>query len=49
MVSVLGQLKGGIDEIFDWLTKSFIGKNADKFHLIERSKLLCKSRCQISQ
>ena len=38
MISVLGQLKGGIDEIFYWFTKNFHKGNADKCHLITSSK-----------
>ena len=37
MVSVLGQLKGGIDKIFDWFKKKFLKGNADKCHLITSS------------
>ena len=38
MISVLGQLKGGIDKIFDWFNKNFLKGNADKCHLISSSK-----------
>ena len=38
MISVLGQLKGGIDKIFDWFKKHFLKGNADKCHLITSSK-----------
>ena len=38
MISVLGQLKGGIDKIFDWFKKLFLKGNADKCHLITSSK-----------
>ena len=38
MISVLGQLKGGIDKIFDWFKKKFLKGNADKCHLINSSK-----------
>ena len=38
MISVLGQLKGGIDKIFDWIKKKFLKRNADKCHLITSSK-----------
>ena len=38
MVSVLGQLKGGIDKIFDWFKKKCLKGNADKCHLITSSK-----------
>ena len=38
MISVLGQLKGGIDKIFDWFKKTFLKGNADKCHLITSSK-----------
>ena len=38
MISVLGQLKGGIYRIFDWFPKNFLkhfpSGNADKCHLI---------------
>ena len=32
MISVLGQLKGGIIKIFDWFKKIFLKGNADKCH-----------------
>ena len=35
---VLGQLKGGIDKLFDWFKKIFLKENADKCHLITSSK-----------
>ena len=35
---VLGQLKGGIDKIFDWFKEIFLKGNADKYHLITSSK-----------
>ena len=38
MISVLGQLKGGIDKTFDWFKKNFLKGNADKCHLITSSK-----------
>ena len=38
MISVLGQLKGGIDKIFDWLKKHIPKGNADKCHLITSLK-----------
>ena len=38
MISVLGQLKGGIDEIFDWFQKKILKRNADKCHLITSLK-----------
>ena len=38
LISVLGQLKGGIEEILDWFTKNFRKENADKYHLITSSK-----------
>ena len=38
MIFVLGQLKGGIDKIFDWFKKNFLKGNADKCHLITSSK-----------
>ena len=38
MISVLGQLKGGIDKIFDWFKKKFLKGNAGKCHLITSSK-----------
>ena len=38
MISVLGQLKGGIDKIFDWFKKRFLKGNADKCHLITSPK-----------
>ena len=37
MRSVLGQLKGGIDKIFDWFKKIFLKGNADECHLITSS------------
>ena len=36
MLSVLGQLKGGMDKIFDWFKKIFL--KADKCHLIISAK-----------
>ena len=38
MISVLGQLKGGTDKIFDWYKKKFLKGNAGKCHLITSSK-----------
>ena len=38
MISVLGQVKGSIDKIFDWFKKIFLKGNADKCHLITSSK-----------
>ena len=38
MIYVLGQLKGGIDKIFDWFKKNILKGNADKCHLITSSK-----------
>ena len=38
MISVLGQLKGGIDKKFDWFKKEFLKGNPDKCHLITSSK-----------
>ena len=38
MISVLGQLKGGIDKIFDWFKKHFLKGHADKRCLITSSK-----------
>ena len=38
MISVLGQLKGGTDKIFNWFKKNFVKGNADKFNLIASSK-----------
>ena len=38
MISVLRQLKGGIDKIFDWFKKYFLKGNADKCHLTTSSK-----------
>ena len=38
MISVLGQLKRGIDKIFDWFKKKFLNGNAKKCHLITSSK-----------
>ena len=38
MRSVLGQLKGGIDKLFDWFKKIFLKENADKCRLITSSK-----------
>ena len=37
LISVLGQLKRGIDKIFDWFKKKFLKGNADKCHLITSS------------
>ena len=36
--SVFGQLKGGIDKIFDWFTKNTLKGSADKCQLITSSK-----------
>ena len=36
--AVFGQLKGGIDKIFDWFEKNFLKGNADKYHLFTSSK-----------
>ena len=33
MISVLGQLKRGIDKIFDWFKKNYLKGSADKYHL----------------
>ena len=38
MKFVLGQLKEGIDKIFDWFKKTFLKGNANKCHLITSSK-----------
>ena len=38
MISVIEHLKGDIDKIFDWFTKTFFKGNADKCHLITSSK-----------
>ena len=38
MIFVLGQLKGGIDKIFNWFKKNFLKGNAGKCHLITSSK-----------
>ena len=38
MISVLGQLKGGIDKKFDWFKKNFLTGNAGKCHSITSSK-----------
>ena len=38
VISVLGQLKGGIDKTFDWFKKNILKGNADKYHLITSSK-----------
>ena len=40
MISVLGQLKGGFEEIFYWFQKIFFKGNAGKCHLITSSKTL---------
>ena len=29
MISVFGELKGGIDKLFDWLIKNFLNGNTD--------------------
>ena len=34
MISVFGQLEGGIDKIFDWFTKNTLKRSADKCQLI---------------
>ena len=49
MVSVLGQLKGGIDKTFHWFTKHFLKGNADKCHLITSSETPVEMRYQISE
>ena len=38
MISVLGQLKGGIDKVFDWFKKKILKGDADKCLLITSSK-----------
>ena len=38
MISILGQLKGGIDKLFDWFKNIFLKGNVDKCHLITSSK-----------
>ena len=38
VISVLGQLKGGIDKTYDWFKKNILKGNADKYHLITSSK-----------
>ena len=38
MISVLGQIKGGIDKIFVWFKKICLKGSADKCHLITSSK-----------
>ena len=38
MISVVGQLKAGIDKISDWFKNNFLKGNADKCHLIISSK-----------
>ena len=48
MMSVLGQLEGGIDKIFDWFKKDFLKGNAAKCHLIASSKTPVGIKCQIS-
>ena len=40
MISVFGQVKGGIDKTFDWFKKHFLNGNTDKFRLITSSKTL---------
>ena len=42
MISVLGQLKEGIDKTFDRFTKIFLKGNTDKCHLITSSKTAVK-------
>ena len=37
MISVLGQLKGGIDKKFDWFKKNFLTGNSGKCHSITSS------------
>ena len=39
MISVLRQLKWGIDKIFDWFKTNILKENADKCHLITISKI----------
>ena len=38
MISILGQLKGGIHKIFNWFKKNFLKTNAEICHLITSSK-----------
>ena len=38
MISVLGQLKGGIDKIFDWFKTDFLKRYGNRYHLITSSK-----------
>ena len=38
MISVLGQLKGGIDKSIWWVWKKNLEENAEKCHLITSSK-----------
>ena len=38
MISVFGQLKRGIDKIFDWCKKKILKGSAGKCHLITSSK-----------
>ena len=38
MISVLGQIKGGIDTIFVWFKKKCLKGSADKCHLITSSE-----------
>ena len=39
MISVLRQLKWGIDKILDWFKTNILKENADKCHLITISKI----------
>ena len=48
MISVLGQLKGGIDKIFDWLKKTFLKEMLINVTHLLVQKALWGSRCQIS-
>ena len=38
MISILGQLKGGIHKMFNWFKKNFLKANAEICHLIISSK-----------
>ena len=48
MISVLGQLKGVIDKIFDWFTKNVLKKMLINVTQLPVQKVLRESRCQIS-
>ena len=45
---VFGQLKGGVDKIFDWFKKIFLKEMLINVTYLLVQKLLWESRCQIT-